>query len=109
MKLLCETMGILRSSFYSWKKRLSCPSERTKSFVSNILVFQEYHLKYPSHGYRCLNAKIRLDTGLALSNPYAHKCCKIAGIKSKSKHYKYKKPGDPYRIFPLTNSAQPIL
>lgn len=63
-------------------------------------MFQEYHLKYPSHGYRWLNAKIRLDTGLALSNPYAHKCCKTAGIKSKAKHYKYKKPGDPYRIFP---------
>ena len=100
VKLLCETMGILRSSFYCWKKHLSCPSERTKSFVSNILLFQEYHLKYPSHGYRWLNAKIRLDTGLVLSDPYAHKCCKTVGIKSKAKHYKYKKPGDPYRIFP---------
>ena len=100
VKLLCETMGILRSSFYSWKKHLSCPSERAKSFVSNILLFQKYHLKYPSHGYRWLNAKIRLDIGLALSDPYAHKCCKTVGIKSKAKHYKYKKPGDPYRIFP---------
>ena len=100
MTLLCETMGILRSSFYSWKKHLSHPSERTKSFISNILLFQEYHLRFPSHGYRWLNAKIRLDTGLVLSDPYAHKCCKTAGIKSKTKHYKYKKPGDPYRIFP---------
>lgn len=100
VKLLCETMGILRSSFYSWKKHLSDPSDRTKNLVSNILLFQEYHLKYPSHGYRWLNAKIRLDTGLVLSNPYAHKCCKIAGIKSKAKHYKYKKPGDPTRVFP---------
>lgn len=98
--LLCETMGVLRSSFYSWKKKLSHPSERTQNFVSNILLFQEYHLRFPSHGYRWLNAKIRLDTGLVLSDPYAHKCCKTAGIKSKAKHYKYKKPGDPYRIFP---------
>lgn len=93
-------MGIQRSSFYSWKKNLSNPSERTKNLVNNILLFQEYHQKYPSHGYRWLNAKIRLDTGLVLSDPYAHKCCKTAGIKSKSKHYKYKKPGDPARIFP---------
>ncbi len=57
-------------------------------------------MKYPSHGYRWLNAKICLDTGLVLSDPYAHKCCKAAGIKSKAKHYKYKKPGDPYRVFP---------
>lgn len=100
VKLLCETMGIQRSSFYSWKKNLSNPSNRTKNLVSNILLFQEYHLKYLSHGYRCLNAKIRLDTGLVLSDPYAHKCCKIAGIKSKAKHYKYKKPGDPFKVFP---------
>jgi len=98
--LLCQTMGILRSSFYGWKKRLSNPSERTKNFIQNILLFKEYHLKYPSHGYRWLNAKIRLDTGLLLSDAYAHKCCKAAGIKSKAKHYKYKKKGDPNRIFP---------
>ena len=100
MKLLCETMGIQRSSFYAWKKKLSNPSDRAKSLISNVLLFQEYHLKYPSHGYRWLNAKIRLDTGLVLSDPYSHKCCKIAGIKSKAKHYKYKKPGDPFRVFP---------
>ena len=100
MKLLCETMGIQRSSFYSWKKNFSNPFNRTKNLVSNILLFQEYHLKYPSHGYRWLNAKIRLDTGLVLSDPYAHKCCKTAGIKSKAKHYKYKKPGDPFKVFP---------
>ena len=55
---------------------------------------------YPSHGYRWLNAKIRLDTGLVVSDPNAHKCCKIACIKSKSKHYRYKKPGDSGRIYP---------
>lgn len=63
-------------------------------------LFKEYHRKYPSHGYRWLNAKIRLDTGLVLSHPYAHKCCKLAGIKSKAKHYKYKKPGNPYKVYP---------
>lgn len=100
VKLLCDTMGVQRSSFYNWKKHLSSPSEHTKNLVSNILLFQQYHLKYPSHGYRWLNAKIRLDTGLVLSNPYAHKCCKIAGIKSKAKHYSYKKSGETYRVYP---------
>jgi len=37
---------------------------------------------------------------LDVSDPYAHKCCKIADIKSKSKHYRYKKPGDLGRIYP---------
>ncbi len=100
MKLLCETMGIQRSSFYNWKKTLSNPSPRVRTLISNVALFQEYHLKYPSHGYRWLNAKIRLDTGLVVSDPYAHKCCKIAGIKSKAKHYKYKKAGSPGRIYP---------
>lgn len=100
VKLLCETMGVKRNSFYNWKKHLSNPSNRERSLISNVALFREYHLKYPSHGYRWLNAKIRLDTGLALSDPYAHKCCKIAGIKSRSKHYKYKKPGNPERIYP---------
>ena len=90
--MLCEEMGINRSSFYYWKEHLSNPAARTKSLVSNIVLFQEYHLKFPSHGYRWLNAKIRLDTGQIMSDPYAHKCCRIAGIKSKAKHYKYKLP-----------------
>ena len=100
VKLLCDTMGIQRSSFYNWKKQLSNPSAHTKSLVSNILLFQQYHSKYPSHGYRWLNAKIRLDTGLVLSNPYPHKCCKMAGIKSKAKHYSYRKSGEAYRVYP---------
>ena len=64
------------------------------------MLFKEYHAKYPSHGYRWLNAKMRLDTGLIVSDQYAHKCCKTAGIKSKSKHYRYKKPGDPFKVYP---------
>ncbi len=93
-------MKIQRSSLYSWKKKLSTPTERTRNLLNNILRFREYHRKYPSHGYRWLNAKLRLDTDLVLSDPYAHKCCRIAGIKSKSKHYRYKKPGDPCHVYP---------
>lgn len=44
-----------------------------------------------------LNAKIRLDAGTVLSDAYAHKCCKTAGIKSKVRHYKYKKSDEPGR------------
>ena len=79
---------------------LSDPAPRTRNLVTAIGLFREYHLKYPSPGYRWLNAKIKLDTGTVMSNAYAHKCCKIAGIKSKAKHYRYKKPGDPFRVFP---------
>ena len=100
VKLLCEKIGIQRSSFYNWKHSVSDPPERTRNLVKNIVLFQTYHEKYPSHGYRWLNAKIKLDKGLVFSDPYAHRCCKIAGIKSVSKHYKYKKPGDPFKTYP---------
>ena len=106
MTALCKETGIQRSSFYYWKERLSDPAPRTRELVDAIALFEEYHLKYPSHGYRWLNAKIHLDTGLILSDPYAHKCCKIAGIKSKAKHYRYKKPGDPFRVFPNLLTAE---
>lgn len=97
---LCRILDVNRSGFYKWKKRLEHPSERMKAFVSNLMLFKEYHAKYPSHGYRWLNAKIRLDTGLILSDQYAHKLCKTAGIVSISKHYRYKKPGDPFKVYP---------
>ena len=97
---LCKVLDVNRSGFYKWKKRLEHPSDRLKTFASNLMLFKEYHAKYPSHGYRWLNAKIRLDTGLIVSDQYAHKICKTAGIVSVSKHYRYKKPGDPYRVYP---------
>lgn len=100
VKHLCDVLDVNRSGFYKWKKRLEHPSERLKTYVSNLMLFKEYHAKYPSHGYRWLNAKIRLDTGIILSDQYAHKCCKAAGIKSISKHYRYKKPGDPFKVYP---------
>ncbi len=76
------------------------PSDRMKSLANDMMLFKEYHAKYPSHGYRWLNAKIRLDTGLIMSDQRAHRICKASGIASKSKHYRYKKPGDPYKVFP---------
>ncbi len=100
VKFLCEVLSINRSGFYKWKKRLENPSNRMKSFITDLVLFKEYHAKYPSHGYRWLNAKIRLDTGLVMSDQRAHRICKAAGIVSVSKHYRYKKPGDPYKIYP---------
>lgn len=97
---LCKLMNVSRSGFYKWRKRLGNPSQRTKALIRNIKLFQEYHDKYPSHGYRWLNAKIRLDTGAVMSDPYAYKCCRMVGIKSHSKHYRYRKPGNPYRLYP---------
>lgn len=96
---LCKEMSISRSGFYKFKYRHLHPTKRVKKRMNDIILFEKYHEKYPSHGYRWLNAKIRLDTGLILSDQYAHRCCKFAGIKSKSKHYAYKKGREEKRVF----------
>lgn len=97
---LCGMMNVSRSGFYKWRNRINDPAPRTRSFISNVMLFKEYHAKYPSHGYRWLNAKISLDTGLIISDTHAYKCCRTLGIKSETKHYKYRKPGNPYRLYP---------
>lgn len=100
IKSLCRAMSISRSGFYKWKARLSNPSDRLRKRMADVALFQEYHAKYPSHGYRWLNAKIRLDLGAVMSDQYAHRCCRFAGIKSKSRHYAYKKAGEPKKVCP---------
>lgn len=81
-------MNINRSGYYKWLARRSNPSIREINRTNACKLFEEYHNKFPSHGYRWLNAKIRLDLGVVYSDNYAHKICKYIGIKSKSRHFK---------------------
>ena len=97
---ICRILSVNRSGFYKWKHRLDNPSPKMRSFMQDVQLFMEYHERFPSHGYRWLNAKIRLDEGLVMSDYRAHRCCKFAGILSKAKHYRYKKPGVSSRVFP---------
>ena len=71
VQLLCRAAGIKRSSFYSWRKARLSPSGKATRLARSIALFIQYHLKYPPHGYRWLNAKIKLDTGIVNSAPYA--------------------------------------
>ena len=79
-------MNINRSGFYKWLNRRSNPSMQNIKRASAFSIFSEYHNKYPSHGYRWLNAKIKLDTGSIFSDNYAHNICRFLNIKSDSKH-----------------------
>ena len=83
---LCEEMGINRSGFYKWFKRLKNPNAKEAERIFYIEIFEYYHTLYPSHGYRWLNAFIKNDLGLMISNAYAHKICKYAMIQSNAKH-----------------------
>ena len=100
VKRLCRIMDVNRSGFYKWRNRIYNPSEKLKARADNINLFRAYHNMYPSHGYRWLNAKIKLDLGVVMSDVYAHKCCKYASIVSIAKHYKYHKPGDDKKVYP---------
>ena len=83
-------MNINRSGFYKWLNRRYSPSIRELNRIDACNLFEEYHNKFPSHGYRWLNAKIKLDKGIIYSDNYAHKICKFLNIKSLSKHFKRK-------------------
>jgi len=98
-------MDINRSSFYKWRNRVNQPSAKMMTRISNILLFKKYHNLYPNHGYRWLNAKLKLDLGLVLSDQYAHRVCKYVGIASVSKRCKFKKPGEQFKIYANLLSA----
>ena len=57
-------------------------------------LIKDIHKRKPSYGYYRINAVIKHEVGLVVSNNLVHKVCKILNIKSKAKHYKYKKPGE---------------
>lgn len=81
-------MNINRSGYYKWFARRTNPSNREIKRNDACTLFDYYHNLFPSHGYRWLNAKIKLDLGIIYSDNFAHKICKYLDIKSKSKHFK---------------------
>lgn len=86
--MLCNEMDINRSGYYKWLNRRSMPSQKEINRKSACELFEQYHLKFPSHGYRWLNAKLRLDLGVIYSDNFAHKICRFLNIKSESKHFR---------------------
>ena len=97
---LCSIMSVNRSSFYKWRNNMNNPNSKILKRNSDIELFKQYHDKYPTHGYRWLNAKIRLDLGVEYSDNYAQRCCSYAGIRSISRKCRYTKPGQKYKIYP---------
>ena len=93
-------MDVNRSGFYKWRNRMNNVSSKKLQRNNDIELFRQYHLKYPTHGYRWLSAKIKLDLGQTMSDNYAQRCCTFAGIRSVSKRCKYAKPGKKYKIYP---------
>ena len=95
-------MNINRSSFYKWLRRRDNPSIREINRMEACKTFEYYHNLFPSHGYRWLNAYIRIMLGVVYSDNYSHKICKFLNIKSEAKHFKrrYKKYHRELKNFP---------
>ena len=76
------------------------PSQKQLKHRADVALFLQYHLIFPSHGYRWLNAKIKLDTHFSFSDNYAQRVCAYAGIRSISKHGKRYKSSDKMKVYP---------
>lgn len=86
-------MNISRSGYYKWLKNKNILNQYEVDRIELGKLIKEIHIKKPSYGYRRINTIIRRENGWIVSNNLVHKVCKILNIKSKAKHYKYKKSG----------------
>lgn len=94
IKSLCEIMKVSRSGYYKWlrNKDILNNYELNRKDLGELI--KDIHKRKPSYGYRRINAIIKRDIGWVVSDNLVHKVCKLLNIKSKAKHYKYKKPGE---------------
>ena len=94
MKSLCEYMKISRSGYYKWLKSKDILNQYEINRLELEGLIKEIHSLRPSYGYRRINRIILKSTGWIVSDNLVHKVCKCHKIKSKAKHYKYKKSGE---------------
>ncbi len=92
-------MQINRSGYYKWKNRKNKKNkyEEYRDFLYPYI--EEIHKKHKAYGYHAIAAVLREQTGLIFSDNLIHKICKYHKIKSKVKHYKWKKDGEEHEIY----------
>ena len=91
-------MSVNRSGYYKWLRRDINNYERNRRDL--LVLIKEEHSLHPSYGYHALAGKIRDKTGWIFSDNLCHKVCKQEGIRSKCRHYQYRKPGEEHVIYP---------
>ncbi|MFV3056362.1 IS3 family transposase [Clostridium botulinum] len=97
---LCKLMDVNRSGYYKWKSRQGLKNQYKKKRDILTALLKEIHNKHKSYGYHRLAALARKKIDWTFSDNLVHKCCKYADIKSKSRHYKYRKTGEEHIIYP---------
>ena len=86
-------LKVSKSGYYKWlsNKNILNNYEINRRDLGKLII--EIHNKKKSYGYRRINAIIRRETGLYVSNNLVHKVCKALKIVSLAKHHKYKRAG----------------
>jgi len=87
-------MLVSRSGYYKWLKNKDTLNKYEQNRKELGKLIKGIHLRKPSYGYHRINAIIKRDIGWIVSDNLTHKVCKLLNIKSKAKHYKYKKHGE---------------
>ena len=95
--MLCQIMRIHRSGYYKWLHRGKNQYELNRMDITKLA--KDIHKKHPSYGYHGIAKEIRDTTGWMISDNLVHKCCKAAKIKSRMKHYRYKKTGEEHDLY----------
>ena len=90
-------MSINRSGYYKWLNRDINNYERNRNDLA--ILIKEEHKKHPSYGYHALAKVIRDKTGWIFSDNLCHKVCKYENIKSRCRHYQYRKPGGEHIVY----------
>ncbi len=97
IKLLCRVMDINRSGYYKWLNRDINQYERNRRDLAALI--KKEHIRHPSYGYHALAKVIRDQTGWIFSDNLCHKVCKQERVRSKCRHYKFRKPGNEHVIY----------
>ena len=87
-------MKVSRSGYYKWLKNKNILNNYEINRKDLGILIQDIHKRKPSYGYHRIRKIIIDETGWIVSDNLVHKVCKILKIKSKAKHYKYKKAGE---------------
>ena len=87
-------MSVSKSGYYKWQHRKKYPTFKDTSRQSAINLIKEVHNTYPSHGYRWIRQFIEDLYSISFTASYVHRICKYESIRSKGKHYQWRKPGE---------------
>ena len=101
IKFLCEIISVNRSGYYKWLASKYTPNRYEKDRIILTELLLEQHKKHKTKGYHYLARLVRNETGWLFSDNLAHKCCKLAGIRSKTNRGR-KYAGKEHIKFPNT-------